>query len=55
MHEQIFADILILQELVRHFDTVNDEIKDIRGRVEVLDVIPMLEKLLIGQGDGYVL
>lgn len=52
LHTITFADLLIQQEIIRHFDNVCDEIKDIRDREEVLNVIPKLEKLLIAQLDG---
>lgn len=52
IHTHAFSEILILQEAIRHLDTVKDEIKDIRDSKEVLDVIPNLEKLLIEQDDG---
>lgn len=36
-----------MQEVLRHFDQMYEEIKDIRDREEVLEVIPTLEDLLI--------
>lgn len=48
-HTPEFADILILQELIRHFDNVSDEIKDIRDKEEVLLAILMMETLLIDE------
>lgn len=47
MHTQAFTEILIQLELLRYFDNLNNEVKDIRDREEVLDVIPKLEELLI--------
>lgn len=51
-HTFVFADLLIQQELMRHFDDVGDEVKDIRDREEVLKGIQNLEGFLIDQLSG---
>lgn len=52
LHASTFADLFIQQELIRHFDNVSDEIKEIRDSEEVLDMLPKLEEVLMVELDG---